>query len=118
MNLLKMIRSFRPALSGMRSAFITENNIRIHLLAAFAAVSAGIYFHLPRSEWLWLVAAIGCVLAVEYLNTAIEKLTDIVAPQFNENAGNVKDISAASVLITSITAVIIGAVIFLPYLVK
>lgn len=116
MQFLKMIRSFRPALLGLKSAFTSENNIRFHLLAVIMVVAAGIYFHLPSGAWLWIVAAIGLVLTVEYMNTAIEKLTDIVSPQFDERAGNVKDIAAAAVLIATLTATVIGVIIFFPYL--
>lgn len=116
MQFLKMIRSFIPALLGLKSAFASENNIRFHLLAVIMVVAAGIYFHLPSGAWLWIVAAIGWVLTVEYMNTAIEKLTDIVSPQFDERAGNVKDIAAAAVLIATLTAIVIGVIIFFPYL--
>ena len=116
MQVIKMIRSFRPALLGLKSAFVSENNIRFHLLAVILVVAAGVYFHLPSGAWLWIVAAIGTVLTVEYMNTAIEKLTDMVAPEFDERAGNVKDIAAAAVLIATLMAIVIGVIIFLPYL--
>ncbi|MGB3075300.1 MAG: diacylglycerol kinase family protein [Chitinophagales bacterium] len=116
MNLIKMIKSFVPALTGIKSAFLSENNLRIHILAAMLVSALGFYFHLMRMEWLLLIFAIGLVLITEYLNTAVEKLTDMVAPEFDERAGIVKDISAGAVLIAALTAVAIGVIVFFPYI--
>ncbi|MEO6166904.1 MAG: diacylglycerol kinase family protein [Chitinophagales bacterium] len=115
MNLLKTIRSFGPALLGMKNAFLSENNLRVHLLAAIIAIALGIYFRVHQNDWLWLVAAIGLVVIVEYLNTAIEKLTDIVSPEFDARAGNVKDIAAGAVLMASLIALVIGVIVLWPY---
>jgi diacylglycerol kinase (ATP) len=59
---------------------------------------------------------IGVVLSAELLNTAIEKLVDLVSPQFNPKAGEIKDISAAAVFVLAMISAIIGCVIFIPYL--
>ena len=58
--------------------------------------------------------AIFLVLAMEVVNTAIEKLVDFVSPAYHEMAGMVKDLSAAAVLLTAVGAVIAGTIIFLP----
>lgn len=115
MNLLKTLRSFGPALSGMKNAFLSENNFHFHLVAALIAIVLGIYFQVQQNDWLWLIAAIGFVFTMEYLNTAIEKLTDLVSPEYDVRAGNVKDIAAGAVLMASLTAVVIGVVVFWPY---
>jgi diacylglycerol kinase len=52
------------------------------------------------------------VFAAEAFNTAIEVLTDLVTPEYNNKAKIVKDVSAAGVLIAAITAVAIGVVVF------
>jgi diacylglycerol kinase (ATP) len=49
-------------------------------------------------------------------NTAIEFLIDLVSPEYNKKAGLVKDMSAGAVLITAVTALIIGLLIFMPKL--
>ena len=118
MNLLKVIRSFGPALKGMKTAVVSENNFHIHLIAAVAVIGLGYYFKVQRSDWLWLTAAIGLVFITEYLNTAIEKLTDLVSPQFDERAGKVKDIAAGAVLMAALIAVVIGMLVFFPYMMR
>ncbi len=116
MNIKKTILSFKPAFKGLKNGLITENNIRIHLLATIGVLLAGYFLKVTRYDWLWLMMAIGIVFTTEYLNTAIEKLTDLVSPDYNELAGRVKDLSAAAVVIISITAAIIGILIFFTYL--
>lgn len=57
----------------------------------------------------------GVVLAAEGFNTAIERLVNLVSPERNPIAGDVKDIAAGSVLICAIVAAIVGIIIFMPY---
>ncbi|MBA3647905.1 MAG: diacylglycerol kinase family protein [Chitinophagales bacterium] len=116
--LSNFFNGFRFALAGLRSAFLSELNIKFHFAAAIVVIVAGIYFNVTSVDWLLIVGAIGFVLTAEYLNTAIEQLTDLASPQFSEKAGRVKDIAASAVLIASITAATIGMIIFYPYLIK
>ncbi len=113
MQVSKMLRSFIPALAGLRF-LLQENNARFHLLAAIIALSAGFYLRISAIEWVIILILIGLVLAAETFNTAIEKLCDFVSPEYNEIIGKVKDLAAAAVLIIATAAVIIGIVIFLP----
>ena len=57
---------------------------------------------------------ISLVIVAEILNTAIEKTIDMIEDKFNPTAKTVKDLSAAAVLYISITAAVIGAIIYLP----
>ena len=60
----------------------------------------------------------GCgtsVLAAEAFNTAIERLVNLVSPDYHPIAGDVKDIAAGAVLICAVTAALVGAIIFIPY---
>jgi len=89
-------------------------NFRIHLVAILMVVLAGWYFHLSANEWLWIIFTIGLVLVTELLNTAIEILVDLVSPDFNIQAGRVKDVAAGAVVIAAIISVVIGSIIFIP----
>ncbi|MBS1526999.1 MAG: diacylglycerol kinase family protein, partial [Bacteroidetes bacterium] len=77
----------------------------------------GYALNISAAEWLWIIIAIGLVLAAEAFNTALELLVDFVSPQYDKKAGHIKDMCAAAVLLTAVTALIIGAVIFLPKLI-
>lgn len=116
MQLLKVIKSFGPAFKGLKTGFSSENNFRVHLLAAALVIAVAVFLKVQENDWLWLVASIGMVIMAEYLNTSIEKLTDLVSPGHHELAGKVKDLAAAGVLVAAITAAIIGAIIFSRYI--
>jgi diacylglycerol kinase len=116
MQLIKTIRSFGPAFKGVRNGFLSENNFKVHFLAAICVIILGWYLKVQRSDWLWLISAIGFVFTAEYLNTALEKLTDLISPGQNELAGKAKDLAAGAVLVASITALVIGVLVFWPYI--
>ncbi len=108
------IKSFGPALKGLFWLFKNEGNAQFDLIVTIVVIIAGFYFKVTIYEWILLCFAIGLVITAEALNTAIEKTIDLLHPQKHEKAGLVKDLAAAGVLIASITAVIIAALIFVP----
>ena len=110
----KFTKGFSYAWNGLTYAFATQINFKIHVFAAFLAITLGLYVNLNHSEWLWISTAILFVLIVELLNTAIEILVNLVSPEYDPKAGIIKDISAAAVLITAFFALIVGLFIFVP----
>lgn len=109
--------SFGYAFRGMALLFARQMNIRLHVVAALAAVAAGFAFGITSGEWLAVVICIAMVLGAEAFNTAVEKLTDMVSPGYDARAGQVKDLAAAAVLLVSIGALVAGLVVFLPYII-
>ncbi|KYG82696.1 diacylglycerol kinase family protein [Roseivirga echinicomitans] len=114
-SVLARLKSFKFALKGLWHVVQHEHNFRVHLFATLLVLLLGFYLNLSVFEWLWIVAAIAMVLVAELFNSSIEKLVDLVSPDFNPKAAIIKDIAAAAVLITAITAVVIGTIIFYPY---
>ncbi|WP_374757842.1 diacylglycerol kinase family protein [Dyadobacter sediminis] len=108
------MRSFRYAGVGIYNLFRYENNARIHLLACIFVVIAGVFFDISSAEWSLLVIQIGLVWSAEAVNTAVEKLADVVSPEYHPGIKVVKDTAAAAVLILAISAVIVGGIIFIP----
>tara|TARA_R110002072_G_scaffold303108_2_gene493876 strand:+ start:46790 stop:47188 length:399 start_codon:yes stop_codon:yes gene_type:complete len=108
--------SFGYAFRGLGLAIRSEIHIRIHLVATLAVVGAGLYFDLSSTEWCSVFLAIGLVVTSETLNTAIERLVDIVQPEFDVAAGQVKDIASAAALIASLAASVVGVIVFGPRL--
>ena len=113
----KLIRSFGYAFKGIGYAAKTQLNFRIHLVAMVIAIFTGWALQIKDSEWLWIIFCIALVLTLELINTAIELLTDLVSPGYNELAGHVKDVAAGAVTIGAIFAAITGGIIFLPKLI-
>jgi diacylglycerol kinase (ATP) len=113
----KFFKGFGYAFKGLRYAAATQLNFRVHLVAMLVAVFMGYIFQISGNEWQWIILCIALVLVVELLNTAIETLTDLVSPQYNEKAGQVKDVAAGAVVITALFALVTGFIIFLPKLI-
>ncbi len=107
-------KSFSFAYKGLKLFFKTQHNSWIHLAAAFLVIGSGLFFSLNAVEWCLISLAIGLVLVAEILNTSIEFLTDLVSPDYNEKAGQVKDIAAGAVLVATVISIAIALFIFLP----
>ena len=112
----KQMRSFKFAWKGIITCAGHELNITFHLLAALVVAMAGIFFGITKAEWLAVIICIGMVITAELFNSAIERLVDMVSPQWQSIAGEVKDIAAGAVLVTAIAAAIVGLIVFVPYL--
>ena len=112
----KTIRSFKYAFAGVWALFQSENNARVHFLAAAAAVFLGTILKLTAVEWALVALCIGGVWGAEAFNTALEKLCDLVSPDIHPQIKAVKDLAAAGVLLLVLGAVVVGIVVFIPKL--
>ena len=115
-ELKKRIKSFGYAFKGIAKLIKKEHNAWIHCTAIVVVTLGGIYFNIAPTEWCIVILCFGIVLAAEGFNTAIERLVDLVSPDYHPIAGDEKDIAAGAVLICAIAAAIIGIIIFAPYL--
>lgn len=110
----EFLKSFTHALRGLKYAIRNEKNFQNELAVAIFAIGAMFYYHVSRLEMIVVVTMIMAVLIMEMLNTIIERIIDILKPSIHPYARLIKDLMAASVLLTSIMALIIGLVIFIP----
>lgn len=110
------LKSFQYAGQGLITFLRTQPNAWIHVVATIMAIILGILFSLNRIEWVCIILAIGMVWVAESFNTALEFLADEVTQEKRELIGKAKDVAACGVLCASITALLIGIVIFGPYL--
>ena len=79
-----------------------------------SAIVFSILLHISSTEWLAVMLSIGFVWTAEIFNTAIEKTMDFITTEKKPAIKLIKDLSAAAVLIASITALIVGCFIFIP----
>ncbi len=114
--LSKRFKSVGFALKGLYLLIVSESSIKVQVVIAILVTVAGFYFNISSTEWILQCLAIGLVLSIEGLNTAIEQLCDFVYPSYDEKIGRIKDISAGAVTFAAITAVIIGCIIYFPKL--
>ena len=110
----KLIKSFRDAIRGILYILKTQRNFRIQVVCFVIAVGAALLLKLSLPEIAIIVFAGGLVLVGEMINTGLERLVDLINPEYHPLARDIKDISAGVVLAASILAVIIGLIIFLP----
>jgi diacylglycerol kinase len=113
-SIIRRIKSFGFALNGLKILIKEEHNSRIHFFAALCVLIAGFIFKLSAFEWISIVFAIGLVIALEILNSALENISDFVSPDRHHKIKKIKDLSAAGVLVGAITALIIGLIVFIP----
>lgn len=111
----KRIDSFRYAFRGVADGLREQVNFRIHLLCAILVIALSALLDLSRIEWCVILFCCGLVISLELLNTALEKLCDVVEPNRNEKIRVIKDISAAAVLVASAIALVIGVIVFWPH---
>jgi diacylglycerol kinase len=112
----QFVKSFSCAMRGLVHVFKNEKNFQNELAVAFMVTLAMFYFNVTRTETVALVLVIAGVLIMELLNTVVERVVDILKPRIHPYARLIKDMMAAIVLISVIFAVIIGLIIFLPYI--
>ena len=115
-SIRRLFKSFTYASRGLVKTFREEQNLRIQTTIAVVVAIAAWYFNLSGIEWCVLILAIGMVVLAEIINTAVELISDVLKPRINEYVKTVKDVMAAAVMMSSIAAVIIGIIIFTPYL--
>jgi len=110
-----IFQKFYNAFNGLLIPYRSEVSIRIQTAIVIAGIVLGLYLHITRTEWLFLVIAAAILLITECLNTAIEKLVDLVSPGYHELAGKVKDIAAGAVFLAGAAALVISVLVFIPY---
>lgn len=112
--MLNFLKGFVYAYSGLVVFFRHEKNGRILLVVAVLVVLLGLSLSVSAWEWMVLLACIGSVLSFEMINSAIEKLCNLVHPKYHPAVKVIKDISAGAVLWLSVFSAIIGVIVFLP----
>ncbi|MCI2241929.1 diacylglycerol kinase family protein [Adlercreutzia faecimuris] len=105
-------RAFACAGCGIRHAFATQRNMRIHAAVAVAAVVLGVVLGIDAPSWAAVVLCIAGVMAAECANTAIEAVVDLVTDDYAELARVAKDCAAGAVYLMAIGAVAVGAIVY------
>jgi len=105
--------SFKYAAQGMKTAFSQERNFRIHCITAVIVTIFGILFRISFVKWSLVFTAFGFVFVAELVNTAAETLVDMITKEYSIEAKRVKDLAAAAVLVSAVSAVLIGIFVFI-----
>ncbi|NLO38079.1 MAG: diacylglycerol kinase family protein [Ruminiclostridium sp.] len=108
-----LLKSFQFAFQGLKAAFVGEKNFRIHCMAVVLVVICGAVLGISTEKWVLLVLTIAFVLVCELFNTVAETLVDMITQEYSPQAKKAKDLAAGAVLLSAITAVLVGAFIFI-----
>lgn len=111
---MKLLKSFSYAWAGTKQCFVSEPNFSIHIVAAIIAIIISVLLNISTAEWIAICFCIGFVITMEMLNTAIEKLCDVVHKEMHPAIEKIKDIAAGAVFISAVFSLITGCIIFLP----
>jgi diacylglycerol kinase (ATP) len=108
------LKSMGFALKGALKLISTEHSVMVQFSLGIIMTIAGFYFNISNTEWMFQILAIGLVMSIEGLNTAVEKIADFIHPEFHERIGFIKDIAAGAVFFAAMTAIAIGLMIYVP----
>ncbi len=117
--LLLSMKPFQLATSGIFRVIKREKHMKIHLGILSVVVIAGVFLKISKVEWLIIVLISSAVLAAEIFNAAIEQTCDYIDEQHNLKFGETKiarDMAAGAVWLLAIASMVIGILIFLPYI--
>ncbi len=106
--------SFSYAFNGIRYVLRTQENAWIHAVISVVVIFMGIWLAIPPQSWAIIGLTLGLVWAAECVNTAIEKVFDLINPDTHPLVKIGKDVSAAGVLLSALCAVFVGLFIFGP----
>lgn len=109
----RIFAPFKVAMNGIVFTFKTQRHMRFHLYVVFIVLLLGLFVNLAMREMLVLLFTISLVVVAEMFNSAIEATVDLVSPSYNPLAKFAKDIAAGAVLITTIVALVVGALLLL-----
>ena len=108
------MKSVKFAVKDAVKLISSEHSIMAQFGIAIVLIIAGFYFDITATEWMFQTFAIGMVLSIEGMNTAVEKVCDFIHPQFHEKIGFIKDLAAGAVFFAALTAITIGLIIYIP----
>ncbi len=112
--IINRLKSIGYAFKGMLFLLKTEASIKIQFCIAIIVTIAGLYYNISNTEWIMQCFAIGLVMSIEGVNTAIEAIADFVHPEYHQKIGIIKDVAAGAVFIAALAASTIGLFIYIP----
>ena len=111
---VKRVKSVGYAFKGAVLLLKTEASVKVQFAIALIITAAGFFFNISSTEWIIQLLAIGLVMSMEGINTAVEEIANFIHPEHHKKIGFIKDIAAGAVFFASFFAIIIGLIIYLP----
>ncbi len=115
-SFIKRAESLTHAGRGLWIFMKSTHSAWIHFTMFVFVIAAGIFFQITKIEWIMILIVSGIVFISEAFNTAIEIDMNLTSPTYHPYAKDTKDVAAGAVLLSAILAVIVGLIIFVPYI--
>ncbi len=115
-SISRLIKSFQYAVRGLVKVFREEQNLRVQTIVAIFVLLLSWNFNLNHIELSIIFIVIAIVILMEILNSAVERISDVLKPRIDNYVKEIKDVMAAAVMSASILAIIVGIIIFWPHL--
>ena len=104
------------ASAGIKYFFKNERNGKIQLVIGLLVISLGLVVNLSTVEWCIILGCIALVIALEMVNTSLERVCDMLSTEYHPMIKIIKDVAAGAVLWAAIFCATIGCIIFTPHL--
>lgn len=114
----RFLNSFKYSFQGFIYAYKYEQSVLIHFICSIISIILGLTLNISLLEWVIVLSALGMLLVVEFINTAIEATVDMITLKFNPLAKIAKDTGSAAEFMMMIIAIMIGLYIFMPKIIQ
>jgi diacylglycerol kinase len=111
-------RKFAVAFRGIKLGVRGSSSFFVHFFFSALVIAAAVVLGCDPVHWCLLLGCIGLVMTAELFNSALEVLFRGLDEAARERAWPALDIAAGAVLLASITAAVVGGIIFLPKLIS
>ena len=118
LSIKRLFKSFHYAARGIAIAWKHEQSFRVQVLVAVAVVGLILWLRVTLPQAVVLLLLIIFVLTLELINSILERFVDVFKPRIHPMVEEIKDLMAGAVLIASLGALIVGLLIFVPYLLQ
>lgn len=113
----RIVFKFRNAINGIKTSMVQDRSIKVQVFFMVLAILISLILRVTALEFIIIVIVSSLVVALEFVNSSIELLSDFATDnKYSEVIKKVKDLSAAAVLIGSISALVVGIIIFSKYI--
>ena len=113
-----IMHKFKYSFQGMAYCFTHETSFIFEALAIIAVIVLGIFFHIKLNEWVFSLVTLFLIMEVEFLNTGIEAVVDMVTEKFHPLAKIAKDCGSAATCFATFVALAVNLIIFIPYIIN
>lgn len=115
-SLAAWVAKFRCAFRGWQIGSFSQTSFGVHYVAAVLVIALAAFLQCDTWEWGLLILCISSVWMAELLNSAVEALARSISQEYNAHIRDALDIASGAVLVTSIGALSIGCLVFIPKL--